>query len=173
MKALTHNLNLLYNGDLQQNQTSTDERSYYYNLVEYALDEDKYLAELIKDPSSDGYLIREKSSAYSQESDMDSYSEVAKNPSVQQALFYLSGLEYILTAQLEPKIYFGMTNGLYYASPYTYLSNSSLQLIYPLGLIHPACFEADPPLKDPPPMQGYDIRCRKWYQKTMNERDEN
>ena len=63
---------------------------------------------------------------------MDTYSEVAKNPSVQQALYYLSGLEYILTAQLEPKIYFGMSNGLMYASPYTYLSNSSLQPIYPL-----------------------------------------
>ena len=117
--------------------------------------------DLIYDPEKEEYKIQGKSSAYMQSREMDSFSDLAKNSSVQQALYYLSGLEYILTASDEPKVYFGLSNGLYYASPYSYLDNSLMEIDF--DTILDECSDVDPPLTDPPPMYGYDARCRPWY----------
>ena len=144
-----------------QAQPVTHERGYYYNLVEYSFQEEKYIQDLIYDTESEEYKIQGKSSAYMYSRDTDSFSELAKNTSVLQALHYLSGLEYILTAQDEPKVYFGLSNGLYYASPYTYLEGSLQEIDF--DVILDSCYDADPPLTDPPPMYGYDARCRPWY----------
>ena len=144
-----------------QAQSVNHERGYYYNLVEYSFNEDKFLDDLIYNPEKDEYKIQGKSSAYMQSIEMDSFSKLSKNPSVQQALYYLSGLEYILTAQDEPKVYFGLENGLYYASPYAYLDESLMEIDF--DVILDTCYDIDPPLTDPPPMYGYDARCRPWY----------
>ena len=115
IKSLFHSLQLLYDGELEQVQSSADERSYYYNIYEYTKNAEKYNPELVYDKTSKFYIIDGKSSAYHQSPDLDTFSSLSE--SLKQALYYISGLEYIMNATTNPLYYSGFTNGFYYASP--------------------------------------------------------
>ena len=110
--------------------------------------------------NTDYYMIEDINSAYSQSVNNDSFTKL--NESLKQALHLISGLDYVMKTTTDTFNYFALVNGLYYASPHRY-KNYDMEPWYPLDSIQESCFLIDPPLTDPPPMKGYDPRCRPWF----------
>ena len=107
---------------------------------------------------------------------MNSWEAVSANPSVQQALYYISGLGFLLQPNLEliwsgyrfPVIYCGFNNGLVYFHP----SFESSDSFNPIDYEEDVCegVEFTSPVENPPPFKGYDVRCRPWFQHSMTEK---
>ena len=74
-----------------------------------------------------------------------------------------------MNVSIYPNNYFGLTNGFYYSSPKLY-KDPVIEPWVPLYEINEDCFQVDPPLTDPPPMYGYDPRCRPWYTNTIKDK---
>lgn len=96
-----------------------------------------YSSQLVPYPLTDSngqtthYYVDNKLSSYSQAFEMDSWAAVSANPSVQEALYVVSGLAYIELPYMQliwsqyqvPTVYIGFENGLFYYTPRVYPTN--------------------------------------------------
>ena len=109
---------------------------------------------------------------------MDSWEAVLANTSVAEALHLVSGLSYIQLPNLlllwdkyaVPNTYFGFQNGLFYQTPWYFESNELPAINYSKDVCTDATITS--PITDPAPFNGYDCRCRPWYQESITSKNE-
>ena len=97
---------------------------------------------------------------------------------MRESIYLVSGLDFIYQPILKlgslgydlPFTYLGFSNGLFYQTPYTYSSGiiSQQEADPPVSA---SCYEVQFEITNPPPLGGYDPRCRPWYQKGLEEKE--
>ena len=96
LQNMNLNLGLLYKGDLKlKNKDSREERSYYYNNIEYWSAPAEKSTELESYDKGLTYYVRGKPASYNQCYEVKSWADVIANEPLREALFFISGLDYI------------------------------------------------------------------------------
>ena len=103
---------------------------------------------------------------------MQTWDQVAADASVSEALHLFSGLAYITHPTFElvnantvvSPIYLGFMNGLVGYTPRYFINETILPKTNPDLPPLSSCASSAFPIENPPPLGGYDCRCRSWFQ---------
>ena len=112
--------------------------------------------------------VKDKFNSYSQSPLMQSWDDYLANKDVLDSLYIMSGLNFMNHPSYEYSRYFNsptftvFDNGLFLQSIKRYGSGVIPEFVEPKEVFS-ECASSAFEIKNPPPMLGYDPRCRAWY----------